>query len=190
VEIGVTTEEGYPHPGKLDFRENRVDPSTGTVRMRGRIPNPRVPPGNARLLYPGLFARIRVPSGPPVSLPAIPEDALMTGQEGRFVYVLGADNVIQKRTVTVGPVVWKSPPAAVQPPPRWRLVASAEPHSGEKSPEPPPVHSVVAIESGLTPEDQVVIIGLTKARPGTAVAPESWELQEAQVSVATTRTEP
>ena len=65
VEIGVETEEGFPHPGVIDFRENRVDTGTGTVRIRGRIPNPILSPGNARLLYPGLYSRVRVPSGEP-----------------------------------------------------------------------------------------------------------------------------
>ncbi|MGE3777311.1 MAG: efflux RND transporter periplasmic adaptor subunit, partial [Pirellulaceae bacterium] len=114
LEVGVATEEGFPHAGAIDFRENRVDVGTGTVRIRGRIPNPRVPPGDARLLYPGLYARVRVPSGGPRSLPAIPEDALMTGQEGRFVYVLGPDNTVLKRSVTVGPQVWKAPLAEEQ----------------------------------------------------------------------------
>ena len=65
VEVGVAIETGYPHRGVIDFRENRVDTGTGTVRIRGRMPNPQMPPNNARLLYPGLYARVRVPSGNP-----------------------------------------------------------------------------------------------------------------------------
>jgi RND family efflux transporter MFP subunit len=167
VEVGVATETGYPHKGRVDFRENRVDMGTGTIRIRGRIPNPRVPPANARLLYPGLFARVRVPAGDPRSLPAIPEDALMTGQEGQFVYVLGEKDVVQKRTVTVGPQVYKALPAEGQPP-GWTL------GQGDKD---QPVPSVVAIEKGLTPEDRVIVNGLTKARPGSPVAPQVWELR-------------
>lgn len=165
VEIGVTTEDGYPHPGKIDFRENRVDPGTGTVRVRGRIPNPRVPPGNARLLYPGLYARVRVPAGPPQTLPAIPEDALMTGQEGRFVYVLDENNVVQKRSVTVGPQVWKDGSGVAA---GW---TRARP---DKDEQPTAVASVVAIEKGLSAADRVIINGLTKARPGSPVVPEVW----------------
>jgi RND family efflux transporter MFP subunit len=174
VEVGVATEAGYPHAGVIDFRENRVDAGTGTVRIRGRIPNPRVPPANARLLYPGLFARVRVPAGEPRPLPAIPEDALMTGQEGRYVYVLGEGDVVQKRTVTVGPHVWKAPPPADGQPPGWTLAAAAPAGPGPRS---VPVPAVVAIESGLTPDDRVVVNGLTKARPGLPVAPEPWELR-------------
>jgi multidrug efflux system membrane fusion protein len=172
VEVGVATEAGYPHEGRIDFRENRVDTATGTVRLRGRIPNPRVPPGNARLLYPGLYARVRIPAGDPRPLPAVPEDALMTGQEGRYVYVLGDDNVVQKRTVTVGPQVWKAPAPANGEPPRWALVP---PDEGEAAKVPVP--SVVAVESGLQPGDRVVVNGLTKARPGAPVAPQEWALE-------------
>jgi multidrug efflux system membrane fusion protein len=166
LEIGVATEEGFPHPGKIDFRENRVDVGTGTVRIRGRIPNPRVPPGNARLLYPGLYARVRVPAGGPRPLPVIPEDALMTGQEGRYVYVLGAGDVVEKRTVKVGAHVWKaSAPGQAS---GWSLTGAGQERT---------IPSVVAIESGLTPDDRVLINGLTAARPGAPVSPESLEMK-------------
>jgi RND family efflux transporter MFP subunit len=181
VEVGVASEQGYPHVGKIDFRENRVDIGTGTVRVRGRIPNPRVPPANVRILYPGLYARVRIPSGTPRPLAAIPEDALMTGQEGRFVYVLGADNVVEKRSVTVGPQVFKGePPEGKQ---GWTLAPAegAEPPAAEGDESSvaveAPVPSVIAIESGLTTDDVIVINGLVKARPGTPVAPQSRKLR-------------
>lgn len=180
VEVGVATETGYPHPGVIDFRENRVDSGTGTVRIRGRIPNPRVPPGNARLLYPGLYARVRIPSGAPKSMPVIPEDALMTGQEGRYVYVLGEGNVVQKRSVIVGPVVWKALPQSKEKSPGWTLLAPTTATQGDTPPkqqQPTPVPAVIAIESGLTIEDRVIINGLTKARPGLPVAPEMREMK-------------
>jgi multidrug efflux system membrane fusion protein len=176
VEIGVTTETGYPHIGQIDFRENRVDVGTGTVRIRGRIPNPRVPPGNARRLYPGLYARVRVPAGGPRSLPAIPEDALMTGQEGFYVYVVGKGNVIEKRTVQVGPSVWKSQVIGEKDP-QWTLVATTSEPTKTDTPTSITVPSVVAIEDGLTTDDPIVVQGLTKARPGSAVAPDKWELR-------------
>jgi len=185
VEVGVATEEGYPHVGRIDFRENRVDVGTGTVRVRGIIPNPRTGPADARLLYPGLFARVRIPSGAPRPLPAIPEDALMTGQEGRFVYVLGADNVVQKRTVTVGPQIWKG--EAGEGKPRWTLVAEAAkavtpvdgatPDASKTLSADVAVPSIVSIESGLTKDDVIVINGLTKARPGAPVDPQKLILR-------------
>lgn len=182
VEVGVASEKGYPHKGRIDFRENRVDIGTGTVRVRGTIPNPRVPPANVRLLYPGLYARVRIPSGDPRPLAAIPEDALMTGQEGRFVYVLGPDQVIEKRTVVVGPQIFKGEPAGDEP--GWTL-APADPGETDKGrideggtdAALARVPSVVSIESGLTVDDVIVINGLTKARPGAPVTPVSRKLQ-------------
>jgi len=167
IEVGVTTEKGYPHLGKIDFRENRVDAGTGTVRMRGRVPNPMLPPGKARLLYSGLYARVRVPSGKPRMLPVVPEDAVLTGQEGRYVYVLDEKNVVQKRTVTVAEQVFKGAAPGKGEPAGWRLV--------EKD-KATPVTSVVALESGIGPEDRVIVNGLTRARPGAPVAPEQKTL--------------
>jgi RND family efflux transporter MFP subunit len=188
VEVGVATEEGYPHRGKIDFRENRVDTGTGTVRIRGRVPNPAVSPSHARLLYPGLYARVRVPSGLPQPRPAIPEDALMTGQEGKYVFVVGADNKVAKRVVTVGPPVYRAPPAVENKPAEWVLNNPTPPPPADPAKAPPgppappaparvPVKSVVAIEKGLEPGDLIIVDGLQKTRPGGEVNPDTWEFK-------------
>jgi membrane fusion protein, multidrug efflux system len=183
VEVGVTTEPGYPHAGTIDFTENRVDVGTGTVRLRGRVPNPPAGPSNARLLYPGLYARVRVPAGVPEPRPVIPEDAIMTGQEGRFVYVLGPGDVVEKRVVTIGTRIWQAPPPNEPGPPGWVLINTNPPppaEDGKGGPPAPlrlPARSVIAIDKGLTPEDRVIVNGLQKARPGTPVAPDTWELR-------------
>lgn len=187
VEIGVATEIGYPHKGFIDFRENMVDTKTGTVALRGRIPNPQVPPNNTRLLYPGLFARVRVPSAEPEPRLVVPEEALLTGQEGRYVLVVGPNNTVEKRVVTLGPPVWKLPPANAPKTPPWTLVnpkpappppAPAEGAKGAKGgpPQAPPpsLLSVIAIEKGLKPDDRVIVYGLQKARPGMPVDPDEW----------------
>lgn len=174
VQVGVATEEGFPHAGEINFRENRVDSGTGTVRIRGKIPNPTTSSGK-RLLYPGLFARVRVPVGPPAPRPVIPEEALMTGQEGRFVYVIGPENKVLKRTVKVGATVWRAPPADDKTP-RWQL-ATGQPGKDGKPPPPGVVRSVVAIEDGLTADDLVIVNGLQKARPGAPVTPDERQFQ-------------
>ena len=192
VEVGVATEEGYPHLGKIDFRENRVDTGTGTVRLRGLVPNPAFAPaplhgieaplaavvGTAavagspvtRLLYPGLYARVRVPSGGPRLRPVIPEDVLLTGQEGRYVYVLTPENKVARRTVAVGPQVYRAPPPGDPRPVAWTL---QNPNPASKM----PVKSVVAVEKGLDPTDVVIVDGLQKTRPGGEVVPEMWEFR-------------
>lgn len=203
IEIGIETEQGFPHTGRIDFRENRVNTSTGTVRLRGRVPNPRIPPERVRkaepglsaltgpaaplgtytrLLYPGLYARVRVPEGFPQERLVIPEDALMTGQEGQYVYVVAPDDTVQKRSVVVGPIVWREPPVGPGPrPPGWAILnpSPATPPEQAKGPPRPsrlPVRSVVAIESGLRAEDRVIVIGVQAARPMAKAAPHLWVL--------------
>jgi RND family efflux transporter MFP subunit len=179
VEIGVGVEEGYPHRGRIDFQENRVDIGTGTVRLRGRLPNPPTGPGGTRVLYPGLYARIRVPAGPPESRPVIPEEAIGTGQEGRFVFVVGPGEVVEKRIVVVGTRIWQAPPPGSEAPPGWSMVniSAAPTDAGPAGPVRAPARSIVAIDKGLTAADRVIISGLQKARPGAPVAPEMWELK-------------
>jgi RND family efflux transporter MFP subunit len=97
VEVGVEGETGHPHLGVINFRENRVDTSTGTIRLRGELPN------QSRILYPGLYARVRVPLGDPEEKLMLPETALMSDQRGRFIYVVKADNTVEYRPITIGP---------------------------------------------------------------------------------------
>lgn len=182
IQIGVATEDGFPHPGELDFRENRVDQGTGTIRVRGKLDNPRTADGKDYALYSGLFARVRVPVGDKRSLVVVPEEALMTGQEGSYVYVVGdvvddktkevRKNVVQKRSVTVaaGPPVWRTPTAGADPATAWAL---ANPKAPPGAP-PGPLRSVVAIEKGLSKDEVVIVNGLQKARPGTPVTPDEW----------------
>ncbi|MFO0803320.1 MAG: efflux RND transporter periplasmic adaptor subunit [Gemmataceae bacterium] len=180
LEVGATGEAGWPHKGRVDFRENRVDPGTGTVRIRGRIPNPMDSSKGSRSLYPGLYARIRLPAGPPKDSPVIPEDALMTGQDGRYVFVVDAENKVQRRVVVVGPTVFRMAPATEKPVPGWTLFNEkpAQP-KGDLPPRPPsvPVRSMVSIEKGLSANDTVIVEGLQKTRPGGDVVPEKWELR-------------
>lgn len=96
VNVGLETEQGHPHQGVLEFRETRVDPGTGTITLRGTLPNPD------RVLTPGLFARVRVPFGLPEPRLLVPETAISADQRGRFVYVIRPDNTAEYRKVEVG----------------------------------------------------------------------------------------
>lgn len=177
IEIGVSNEEGYLHPGFIDFRENRVETSTGTIRIRGRVKNPLVD-NKVRMLYPGLYARVRVPKSDPVPQPVLPEDCLLSGQEGQFVYVVNAEGVVAKRLVTIGATVWKALPAVPGvTPPSWVAV---NPQPAPPQPGKPPaptrrnVKAAVAIAAGLQPGDRVLLDGLQQVRPGSTVVPEEW----------------
>lgn len=175
VEVGIVTETGFPHRGKIDFQENRVDIGTGTITLRGQLENPPNGPNGTRVLYPGNYARVRVPVGDPVPRAVIPEEAIMTGQEGRFVYVLGAGDVVEKRVVTLGTKVWQEPPAGEATSPGWALI---NPNAAQgQGPVRLSARSVVAIDRGLTAGDRVIVNGLQKARPGAPVVPDVWDLQ-------------
>ena len=181
VEVGVTKEDGYPHVGKIDFRENKVEAATGTIRIRGKIDNPLLT-NDVRLLFPGMYARVRVPRGEETPQQALPEDCLLSGQEGRYVYVVAADGKVRKEIVTAGAVVWKAvAPVPGPPPPGWAAVNPSPAKEVEGQPLPPTrraIKSVVAVtfHTPLKPDDRVILDGLQQVRPGSPVSPEEWNL--------------
>jgi multidrug efflux system membrane fusion protein len=101
VKIGLANETGYPHEGKLEFVDNRLDAATGSVRMRATFANAD------NLLVPGLFARVQLGGSDSTKAEAtlINESAIGTDQNRKFVYVIGADSKAEYRPVTLGPIV-------------------------------------------------------------------------------------
>ena len=100
VEVGLMTEQGYPHQGTLDYASPNVDPSTGTLMVRGILTN------SDHALLPGYFVRVRVP----LELQKrqallVPDDVIGVNQAGHYVLVLGKDNTVEQRKVQVGQVV-------------------------------------------------------------------------------------
>jgi multidrug efflux system membrane fusion protein len=96
VYVGLAHERGFPHTGLIKFRDNRADPGTGTVLIRGELPNPD------RLLTPGLFARVRVPVGKPRPRLLVPEAAIAADQRGQYVLVVGEDDTVVSKHLTTG----------------------------------------------------------------------------------------
>jgi RND family efflux transporter MFP subunit len=94
--IGLETEKGFPHEGTINFIDNVVDPNTGTIQMRGVIPNPE------GFLTPGTFARLRIAHGTPYKALLVPDEAVGAEQNERMVYVVGADNVVASKKVQIG----------------------------------------------------------------------------------------
>ncbi len=86
----------YPHSGKLDFIDNRVDPATGTITMRAVMPNPD------KLLVPGQYANVRLFLGEQPEALLVPEKAMGADQGGSYVFVLGPENVVEQRYVQTG----------------------------------------------------------------------------------------
>ncbi len=98
LHIGLSNEKGFPHEGKLEFVDNRVDPVAGSVRMRGLIDN------KDGLLTPGLFARVQVGTSSPTGAQSalVAERAIGTDQNRKFVYVLNDKNLAEYRPIQLG----------------------------------------------------------------------------------------
>jgi RND family efflux transporter MFP subunit len=94
--LQLADETGYPHQGLIDFAEPRVDPGTGTLKVRAIFANEK------GLLVPGLFARVRVPIQEREAF-LVPELAVVISQAGhRYVLVVNKDNVVEERLVKTG----------------------------------------------------------------------------------------
>lgn len=96
VSMGLADQQGTPNKGRLDFVDNRVNPSTGTVQARAVFENKE---GH---WMPGLFARIKVPEGAPTLSIMVPDRAIGTDQSKKVVWVVTPDNKALPRDVTLG----------------------------------------------------------------------------------------
>jgi RND family efflux transporter MFP subunit len=98
VEVGLQTEDGYPHEGKLDYIAPTLNQTTGTLAVRGLVPNPN------RTMLPGYFVRVRVPYDQQGEALLVPDSALGADQGGRYVLVVTSDNTVAQRKVETGPL--------------------------------------------------------------------------------------
>ena len=94
--MALADEEEFDHVGMIDFADNRLDPATGTLRLRASFANPEA------FFTPGLFARLRIPGSQPYRAVLVADSAIGADQSQRFVMVVGPDNVLTPRPVTVG----------------------------------------------------------------------------------------
>ncbi len=132
VQMALVDEPTFFREGELDFEDNRLDPGTGTLRVRAVFDN------SDGLLSAGLFVRIRLPIGAPHRSLLVPEQSLGTDQGQKFLYVLTADDQVTYRAVEVGKV-----------------------HDRQR-----------VINTGLEPDERVVVTGMQRVRPGIKVKPE------------------
>ena len=143
VSLRLIDEPDYAHEGRMDFVDNVIDRTSGTIRGRAVFANPQ------GVFTPGMFGRVRVPASPPYSALLVPDSAIGTEQARKYVLVVDEANIVRQKYVT---------PAQL---------------SGD----------LRVIKDGLTAEDQVVINGLMRARPGIKVKPQE---QQASPSAAAT----
>jgi multidrug efflux system membrane fusion protein len=99
VAVRLADEDGWPHPGQINFIDNRLDQASGSIRVRAQLPNPQ------GLFAPGLFARVRVPLVGPYPALLLPDDAILADQAGQIVYVLNSDGMVEARAVQTGQIV-------------------------------------------------------------------------------------
>jgi membrane fusion protein, multidrug efflux system len=103
VLMGLADEAGFPHIGHINFGNNTVSASTGTILVRGAFDNPANPLGK-RLLRPGMFVRVRLPLGKPHPAILVAERALQSDQGQKFLMVVNDKNVVEYRRVATGPL--------------------------------------------------------------------------------------
>ncbi|MBD3825654.1 MULTISPECIES: efflux RND transporter periplasmic adaptor subunit [Stenotrophomonas] len=96
VRVGLSGEEGYPHSGKVDFLDNQVTRSTGTIRVRALLDNAD------RAFTPGLFARVQLLGSGQFQAMLIDEKAVLTDQDRKYVYVVDKDGKAQRHDIQLG----------------------------------------------------------------------------------------
>ena len=136
VAIALAGEQGFPHRGTIDFIDNQINAATGTLSIRGQFPN------KDGSLLGGMFIRMRIPTSPEHDGLLVTDRAVGSDQGQKFLLVVGTDNKVDERPVTLGPVI----------------------------------DGLRVVVSGLKPDDQVIINGTMKARPGGVVKPEQGDM--------------
>jgi multidrug efflux system membrane fusion protein len=99
VELGLANENDFPHKGRIDFVDPRIDATTGTGRGRGVFPNPD------DQLSPGFYARVRIPGSGRYPALLVSDRAIATDQDQKFVLVVNEQNVAEYRAVKPGPSI-------------------------------------------------------------------------------------
>lgn len=128
--LKLLDEPSFVHAGRLDFVDNAISRSSGTIRARAVFANPD------RTFTPGMFARLQIAAAPPADALLVPEAAIGAEQVRKFVLVVDANNVARPKYVTLGPVV-----------------------------------EGMRVVEGIAPDDNIIVNGLMRARPGTKVTP-------------------
>lgn len=98
VFVGLQNQAGYPQEGVLDFVDIGISTSSGMIQLRATFDN------TDRLLIAGAFARVRIPLGGPIPMLVVPASAIGNDQEGDYVLVIDAGDIVARRSVVKGPV--------------------------------------------------------------------------------------
>jgi RND family efflux transporter MFP subunit len=145
VWVGLANDPGYSYEGVIDFADNRLDPSTGTMRLRGTFENGDL------FFQPGMFVRVRLPVGRPHEAFLIADQAIGNDQGRQFVYVVDDKNEVIYRRVETGAR-------------HNGLREIKPPREGGDSGDP-------GKAEGLRKGDRIILNGLQRLRPGMQVEP-------------------
>jgi RND family efflux transporter MFP subunit len=137
VSAHLTDEKDWSLQGRMDFVNNQVDRTTGTIRARAIFPNEKL------LITPGQFGRIRIPGSDPYDAVLIPDTAILSDQSQKIVMSVKEDGTVEPRVVRPGPLI----------------------------------DGLRVIREGLTGDEQIIIDGLLRARPGAKVAPSPGKIE-------------
>ncbi|MFG6460664.1 efflux RND transporter periplasmic adaptor subunit [Roseateles sp. DXS20W] len=99
VQMGLSNEQGFPHTGKLDFVDNRLNPATASIRARAVFDN------KGGLFTPGLYARVKLGGGGTYPGVVVPDRAITTDQTQKLVLIVGPNNIVQPRPVKPGALI-------------------------------------------------------------------------------------
>lgn len=158
VRFGLANEKDeYPHEGTIDFTNNRISTSTGTLQVRAVLDNPLPPGGGPRLFTPGLFVRVRVTMGEPHPAIVVPQSAIGTDQARKFLLVVNSKNVVEYRPVEAGPIQ-----------PDGRQAVEPLPMVVEGN-APRPAHEGETGEPSIRRGERVVVTGMQRIKPGMMV---------------------
>jgi RND family efflux transporter MFP subunit len=132
VKLKLLDENGFEHDGRMDFVDNAISQTSGTIRGRAVFANPN------GLFTPGMFGRIQVPSSPPYQALLVPDAAIGTEQTRKFVMVVDGEDTARQRYVMLGPTIG----------------------------------GLRVVKDGFKDDDNVVVDGLMRVRPGVKVKPQ------------------
>jgi RND family efflux transporter MFP subunit len=131
VKLKLLDENGFEHDGRMDFVDNAISQTSGTIRGRAVFPNPN------GLFTPGMFGRVQVPGSPSYQALLVPDAAIATEQTRKYVMVVDGENVARQSYVTLGQTIG----------------------------------GLRVIKDGLKEDDNVIVDGLMRVRPGVKVTP-------------------
>jgi RND family efflux transporter MFP subunit len=145
--FGLETDDGFPHAGVIDFANNQVDSQTGTIQIRGIVPNP-----DAKFV-PGSRVKIRLPMSDAKPVLLVPDTAILTDQDKRYVLVIDDKNVVHRRDIELGKLLDDG----------MRVVL-------ERKGDGPSV-SATGTRARITADDSIIVQGIQMARLNYPVEP-------------------